>query len=309
MYSTQKKSSTLRSARAVGVLNAAPETIAAIREGRVPKGNVIELARAAGVMSGKRTFELIPYCHPICLDQVLVDFELSDTQVTVTCEVTLVGKTGPEMEALTGCTLALLTLYDMLKPLDKNMVITDVKLAGKKGGKSSFKDKPFTGMRLWVIVTSDSTAAGKREDKSGKVIVDHMRALGLAAEQYIVLPDEKEQIKATLLKAADEKVDLVLSTGGTGLGPRDVTVEAAQEVITREAPGVVEAMRGYGQQRTPYAMLSRGVAGLRGDTLILTLPGSSRGAQECLDALFPALFHAWPMMRGGGHEEEGKKKP
>jgi molybdenum cofactor synthesis domain-containing protein len=104
-------------------------------------------------------------------------------------------------------------------------------------------------------------------------------------------------------------VDLILTTGGTGLGPRDVTVEATQEVIEREVPGMMEAVRAYGQARTPYAMLSRGVAGTRGKTLIINFPGSSRGTEEGLNALFPYLFHAYPMMEGMGHESPAKDTP
>ncbi len=93
----------------------------------------------------------------------------------------------------------------------------------------------------------------------------------------------------------------MVTTGGTGLGPRDVTVEATRQVIEREIPGIAEAARSFGQSRTPYAMLSRGLAGITGRTIIVNLPGSSKGAQESMDALFPALFHAYPMIRGGGH--------
>ena len=92
-----------------------------------------------------------------------------------------------------------------------------------------------------------------------------------------------------------------MTTGGTGLGPRDVTVEATEAVIDRQIPGVMEAARGYGQRRTPYAMLSRGIAGQKGKTIILNLPGSSRGVEETLDAVFPSILHAYPMMQAGGH--------
>ena len=96
-------------------------------------------------------------------------------------------------------------------------------------------------------------------------------------------------------------VKLIITTGGTGLGPRDVTVEATREVIDREIPGIMEAARSFGQRRTPYAMLSRGLAGQKGDTIIVNLPGSSRGVEESLDAVFPAVLHAYKMMGGGGH--------
>ena len=100
----------------------------------------------------------------------------------------------------------------------------------------------------------------------------------------------------------DDGALLILSTGGTGLGPRDVTVEATKEIIDREIPGIMETARAYGQERTPYAMLSRGLAGQRGDTLIINLPGSSKGVEECLNAIFPAVLHGYKMMKGFGHD-------
>jgi cyclic pyranopterin phosphate synthase len=116
-----------------------------------------------------------------------------------------------------------------------------------------------------------------------------------------VLPDDREQITARLRALVEDGVDLVLTTGGTGLGPRDVTVEATREVIDREIPGIAEAARAYGQERTPYAMFSRGVAGVSGKTIIVNLPGSSRGAEETMNAIFPALLHAYGMLQGEGH--------
>jgi cyclic pyranopterin monophosphate synthase len=103
------------------------------------------------------------------------------------------------------------------------------------------------------------------------------------------------------------QLDLVVTTGGTGMSPRDNTPEAMQRVIGREIPGIAEAMRSYGQERTPYAMLSRGMAGVRGKTLIVNLPGSRNGVRESLDALFPALIHAFKMIRGGGHPAQEKE--
>jgi len=115
------------------------------------------------------------------------------------------------------------------------------------------------------------------------------------------LPDEQDLIENAFLNLCDKKFDLIISTGGTGLGPRDVTVDAAKKVIRQEIPGIMETARKHGQMRTPYAMLSKGIAGRRDNSLIITLPGSSNGARESLDAIFPAILHAYPMMNGGGH--------
>ena len=156
------------------------------------------------------------------------------------------------------------------------------------------------GFKAAVIVTSDGTSAGKREDKSGRIIVERLRSYGVEAS-YEILPDDEEKIASLLHELVGDGADLIVTTGGTGLGPRDVTVEATRRVVEREAPGIAEACRTYGQNRTPYAMLSRGLAGVAGKTIIVNLPGSSRGAEESMSAIFPALFHAYPMLRGGGH--------
>jgi molybdenum cofactor synthesis domain-containing protein len=116
-----------------------------------------------------------------------------------------------------------------------------------------------------------------------------------------VVPDEKTVIQRQIREWVDEDIQFIFTTGGTGLGPRDNTVSAVREILERDAEGIAEAMRAYGQQRTPMAMMSRGVAGSVAHTLIVTLPGSSDGARESLEAILPAVFHARKMMKGGGH--------
>ena len=162
-------------------------------------------------------------------------------------------------------------------------------------------------MRAAVLVSSDSVAAGKKQDRSGRLLAERLEAEGLEVVETRILPDEPESIARQLRAYADEgHLNLVLTTGGTGFGPRDCMPEAMDLVIEREAPGIVEAARAYGQQRTPLAMLSRGRAGVRGRTLIVNLPGSSRGAAEGLEALMPYMLHAYKMLRGEGHPESEK---
>jgi len=301
MISITQKSETLRKAIAVGKIKMAPETIQAVRENTVPKGNVIEAARIAGMMAAKKTPDLIPDCHPLTLEKCQLQFEILETEIEIKAEVETISKTGVEMEALTAVSVAALTLYDMLKPLDKKLEISVVKLLEKKGGKSQFKEVLPKNFEAAVVVTSDGTFQGKREDKSGRIIEEKLKSLGISQIKYIILPDEKEQIVKTLLELCDKRIKLIVTTGGTGLGPRDVTVEATSRVVEREMPGAAETMRSYGQRRTPYAMLSRGLVGVRGGTIIVNLPGSSKGAAESMDAIFPALLHTYGMLNGGGH--------
>lgn len=301
MISISQKSETLRIAIASGKIKMAEATVKTVRENKVPKGNVIEAARIAGLMASKKTPDLIPDCHPLSLEKCQLDFKLGESEIEIQAEVETIAKTGVEMEALTAVSVAALTLYDMLKPIDKNLEITEIKLLEKKGGKSQFNEVLPQNFKAAVVVTSDGTYAGKREDKSGRIIEEKLKALGIEEIEYLLLPDEKEDIKKALTDLSEKGMTLIVTTGGTGMGPRDVTVEATSEVIEREMPGPAETMRAFGQKRTPYAMLSRGLVGVRGGTLIVNMPGSSRGAAESMDALFPALLHTYGMLNGGGH--------
>lgn len=304
MISTSNKPTTLRTATAQAVFSADPFIIQTLKNGEGPKGDAKEVARIAGIMAGKRTHELIPFCHQLPIDQINIQYEWEVDRVVIKATATAVWKTGVEMEALIAAQLCASTIYDMMKAVDggtEEMSIENVVLLSKKGGKTDFVECIPDNFKAAVIVTSDGTAEGKRKDKSGMIIRDRLASKGLEQIEYMILPDERDQIKNAMLDLCEKSFDLIITTGGTGLGPRDVTVDAAKEVIQAEIPGIMEAARHHGQMRTPYAMLSKGIAGLRESTIIVTLPGSSNGAAESLDAIFPAILHAYPMMRGGGH--------
>lgn len=301
MRNVSSKPTTLRTARASSSVLMQSDTLRAVKEGTGPKGDPLPVARVAGIMAAKDTSRLIPYCHPVRVDHVDVTFDLKDDRVCIACSVTAVDRTGVEMEALAGAAVAALTVYDMLKPVDQTLVIGETRLDSKKGGKSDFIEEFEQPLTAAVLVVSDSTAAGKRMDKSGRTIKERLEECRVEVVDILVVPDEAEQIEAALRRHVADGTDLVITTGGTGLGPRDVTVEASSQVVERLVPGISEAMRSHGFQRTPRATLSRGLAGVAGQTLILNLPGSSNGARESLDALFPGVLHIIPMIRGGGH--------
>jgi len=266
-------------------------TIAAVKERRVPKGDVLEAARVAGLLGIKRTAELIPDCHPLPIEHATVTFQVQPDAIVVTVRVRTIYRTGVEVEAMHGASVAALTLYDMLKPIDKGISIERIRLVEKKGGKSDWKDAFNKTPRAAVLVISDSVTAGKKEDKAGVAISERLKKLGVEVPVQAVCADEAEDITAMVKAWANEGLDLVLTTGGTGLSPRDRTPEAIAPLLDREVPGIMEAARAYGQERMPWAMMSRGVAGMIGRTLVITLPGSTRGAQETMDALFPFVLH------------------
>ncbi len=168
--------------------------------------------------------------------------------------------------------------------------------------------------RIGILTLSDAGAKGERVDRSGDVIADLVARggeggapLGTITRRGI-LPDDRAGIAATLSAWSDEGLDLVVTTGGTGLGPRDVTPDATRDILDFEVPGMAEAMRAVSLAKTPMAMLSRAVVGVRGRTLIANLPGSPKGVRECLDALLPVLPHALEVLRGrgGGHALHGQ---
>lgn len=316
MRDISHKQITLRTAEAMGVLFCSSTTIDLIRNDRLPKGNLFDVARAAAFLGAKSTPQLLPHCHPVTIDGMEMQFEFLDpalhgevldapvfsrTGIVIKGQARSIGRTGIEMEILMGISVAALEIYDMLKPVDKDLEIGHIRLLEKRGGKSDRERYFATPPACAVLVCSDSTAAGKREDSSGKIICELLEGVNARVQYYDIVPDDKEAIQEKIRQWVSEDIPFIFTTGGTGLGPRDNTVGAVREILERDADGIVEAIRAYGQMRTPLAMMSRAVAGSIAQTLIVTLPGSSAGARESLEAILPAVFHARKMMKGGGH--------
>jgi len=157
--------------------------------------------------------------------------------------------------------------------------------------------------RAGILTVSDRGARGEREDVSGKVIAEMLAGISIEVAAYDIVPDEEDRIAAKILEFVDVRnLDLVITTGGTGVSPRDVTPEATRRIMDREIPGMAEAMRQESARKTPHAMLSRAVAAIRKQSLVINLPGSPKGARENLQAILPALEHALEKIKGSERE-------
>lgn len=321
MADVRRKRQSERRAVAIGELRAGPIGFAALADKTLPKGDALAMAEVAGLQGAKHASQLMPLCHPLSLEFVDVRCVAVPERhaIRVYCEASLIAKTGVEMEALAGASAALLTLYDLTKPVDPALSIEAVRLLFKEGGKKGlwvhpegmseeerayYRPKPsprLDGEAVAVITLSDRASSGVYEDRSGAVMEDALQAMGAAVRRRL-LPDGVDVLAAALREEAVIGTPLVLCTGGTGFGPRDLAPEALAIVATRTVPGLAELFRNASSAHTPLAWLSRAACALVGDgTLVVCLPGSPKAAAQGMDILAPLLPHALAMMRGAPH--------
>ena len=299
MVDVSGKPGTLRSARASGYILMQQETIELLSRDGLPKGNVLTTAKLAGILAAKNTAHLIPLCHQLNLSWADIVFDVQKERIVIVATVKTKESTGVEMEALTAVSVAALTIYDMCKGVDKNMEISAIKLEKKTGGKSHNPDgyRPKTS----ILVLSDSVSSGKAIDRSGKLLREGFEAAGCPVNEVRIIADNQDDIGSVIDEWVSEGIELIVTTGGTGLGPRDVTVDALVPRFYRKLPGIEQALFNWGQGKTKTAMLSRLAAGMVGSSMVICLPGSMGAVSDALEVLVPAVFHAFAMMKGEGH--------
>lgn len=299
MVDVTDKVSTVRIAKAEGEISVQPDTISAIQDDALPKGNVLTTAKISGVQAAKKTAELIPMCHQLNLTFVDIEFEVMANSIQIKSTVKTKEATGVEMEALTAVSATALTIYDMCKAVDKTMSIGEINLVEKVGGKSDHATeyRPKVG----VITLSDDVSSGKNKDKSGPILIRGFTDLGCSIEQEKVLPDGSDELISTIQNWIKDGVELIITTGGTGLGPRDLTIQTLEGIFDSKLPGVEQALHAYGRGKVKTAMLSRLTAGVVDGTIVICLPGSTGAVKDALNVLIPTIFHSFHMMKGEKH--------
>ena len=299
MVDVTDKIPSVRIARAEGKIILGEETINNIQNNELPKGNVLTTAKIAGIQAAKKNWEIIPLCHQLNLSFADIEFELCKDQIIIKSIVKTREATGVEMEALTAVSTAALTIYDMCKAVDKSMIIKSIKLLEKIGGKSDLAHeyRPSVG----IITMSDSIYAGNCKDESGPILLKGFNDSGCKVNHQKILPDGSENLISTIEFWIKDSVDLIITTGGTGLSPRDLTIQTLENNFDSKLPGIEQALHAYGRKNVKTSILSRLTAGVIKGTIVICLPGSTGAAKDALRLLIPTIFHSFHMMKGEKH--------
>lgn len=327
MADISRKQPTFRRAVAMGRIHVGKTGYTHIRNGTLPKGDVLKLAEIAGVQGAKMAWQHIPMCHPLLLDHVAVypEPEAETHSVVVYAVVSTTAKTGVEMEALAAVNAALLTLYDLTKPVEPALTISDIRLLLKEGGKKGLwihpdgvpealrqwlptaSERPLEGRNAAVITMSDRAHSGEYEDISGVLLKTSLEQLGCRISHYTVLPDDARLLEQALLELTG-KVELVMITGGTGLAPRDVTPETIAQLDGIDVPGIGELLRSAGAAHVRTSWLSRSLAVVKDNTLVIALPGSTGAVKDSVETLKAILPHALDHVQGKKHLHDSPKQ-
>lgn len=289
MVDITEKSTSLRYAKAQAIVKVShADTIKSVVEKKVPKGDVFEFAKVAGLFAVKKTSEIIPDCHPLPVEYTGISYEIEGLEIKIFVEVKTIYRTGVEVEAMHGASVVALTMYDMLKPIDKGVEIHHIKLVEKTGGKSDFKANEQV-FKAGLILYSNGIVSGKKEDKVSQTIDIVLQKQNITLAKTWVVEEDLQQLLTLLASAEAAPYELIIVAGGTGISPKDQVPKALQQRFDIPANSLMEAARIYGLERDFKAMLSEGVAGLIGNQFVINIPGSSNGALETITPIAKGL--------------------
>lgn len=314
MFDVGGRDVTSRRAVAEGILTAPPDVVRAVVERRLAKGDALALAEVAGILAVKQVPLVIPLCHNIPIDKASVTCRADAERGTIVVrgEVSCTARTGVEIEAIAAVQAALLCIYDLTKSLSPLVRFDSVRLVEKSGGKNGYwseqegyRATPTVSLRVGIITVSDRSSRGERADASGPALTEACEKRGWNTSAVVVVPDDVDAIQGAVLRHVADAHEVVILTGGTGIGPRDRTPEALASIMRCTVPGFGELARLDGAKQTNRSWLSRGGAVMVGKTLVVMTPGSPRGARHTLASLGELIEHAVAMARGDDHEDHG----
>jgi len=318
MIDVGNKSITSRTAVAEGFIYMNSQTFEMVCHKTIPKGDCLALAEISGIMAAKSTPQVLPLCHPLPLEKVSVSCypDQAEARIRVVATVKTHGKTGVEMEALNSVQGALLCIYDLCKPHDPRMEITGIRLLEKHGGKAGSwyrntkmaDDRnpalplPWAGLTLCLLTVSDRASSGEYIDRSGPEMERLTQDAGGKVLFRGVVPDNTEKIHSKIMEWLEApRPDCIIVSGGTGPAPRDLTPEVLRNLADKELTGIGEALRAEGAAHTPYAWLSRSLAVVKKNCLIIALPGSPKAVREGMEVLWKLVPHSIDMIQQKKH--------
>lgn len=272
---------------------------AAVREA-LEGSDILHVARIAAVLAARRAGEVVPYTPAVEMTAVEVEFVWVDEGLRIEVLARGVSRQGLSTRVLLAASVCAVTVADMLPDFVHAISIDETRVVETGGGAAGLNYRFDPALAVAVLVVSDAVLAGKKQDRAGAIVreeVERLRDHGVLLAAQSVVADDSATIREAVLAECKANRELILCVGGTGLTHTDTTVEAVEPLLERSIPGLMEASRSYGQEQTPLAFMSRGVAGLRDDTLIVTLPGSRSGAREALQAISPSMLHIVHVLR------------
>src|SRR3970040_982505 len=295
IFDISNRVETLRRAVSQAVLRINPEIITQIKN-ESSETALIESAKIAAILAAKKTWKLIPSSHFSQLENVKVELSLRNEVIEIVVELQGVCKSDLEIESLTAVSIAALTVYDMLRSSEDSVMIESIRLLRKSDEILGISEKVTRKLKTAVLIINVSEQHLEKDKQTEKFTIDALTKKDVDIVESKIMPSTQHEIEDTIKQFCDEKnIDLIITCGGIGLGPEDILPEVTMKLIEKKIDGISEILRFYGQRTSPLVSFSRGIAGVRGHSLIINLPGNIREISESLDLLFPRILY-WSKM-------------